>query len=78
MWARWIVRRKLVEEEREVDTGAIEEQVDNATQALANHSLIKRHHTSASKSIERAGEAVSELVNEVNQALDRLRAELHP
>ena len=67
MWARWIVRRKLVEEEREVDTGAIEEQVDNATQALANYTLIKGHHTSASKSIERAGEAVSELVNEVDR-----------
>ena len=78
MWARWVVRRKLVEEEREVDTGAIEEQVDNATQALAHYSLIKRHHTTASKSIERAGEAVSELVDEVDQALDRVRAELHP
>lgn len=77
MWARWVVRRKLGEEEREVDTEAIEELVEQASKGLAHQARIKRYHTAARKSIDKAGEEVSALVGEVDEALEALRLELH-
>ena len=78
MWARWVVRRKLGDEEREIDPEAIEGLVDQASKGLAHKARIKRHHTAARKSIDKAAEEVLELVGEVDQALEQLRDELHP
>ena len=76
MWARWVVRRKTADDERDIDTTAIGELVDEAAKALARHTTIKRCHSTAAKKIAEAGTQVDHLVSELCDILDRLRAEV--
>ena len=54
LWARWVVRRELCEEDQEFDTEAIEVLVDEAARALNRHATIKRCHSTAQKKIAEA------------------------
>lgn len=76
MWARWVVRRKLAEDEGELDVDAVTELVDEASRALSSHATIKGCHTVARKKIDEAGRHVDDLVGEVEDVLERLRAEI--
>ena len=55
MWARWVLRRKLADDERELDVDAVAELVDEASRALSQHATIKGCHTVARKKIDEAG-----------------------
>jgi len=76
LWARWVVRRQLCEDERELDADAIEALVGEAARALNRHTTIKRCHSTAKKKIDEAVGEVAGLVSEVEDVLERLRAEL--
>jgi hypothetical protein len=76
LWARWVVRRQLCEDEAEFDVDAIEVLVGDAARALKRHATIKRCHSTAQKKIAEAAGEVEGLVSEVDEALERLRAEL--
>lgn len=73
MWARWIVRRKLTEDERELNVTEVAELVEEAGRALQRHATIKTCHSIARKKIEEASRHVHELVDDVEQAMERLR-----
>jgi hypothetical protein len=76
MWARWVVPRKLADDERELDVDAVAELVDEASRALSQHATIKCCHTVARKKIDEAGRHVDDLVGEIEDVLERLRAEI--
>lgn len=76
MWARWVARRKLAHDERELDVDAVVELVDEASRALNQHATIRGCHTVARKKIDEAGRHVDDLVGEIEAVLDRLRAEI--
>jgi hypothetical protein len=78
LWARWVVRRELCEEDQELDAEAIEVLVDEAARALNRHATIKRCHSTAQKKIAGAVGEVDGLVSEVSDVLERRRRELGP
>lgn len=76
MWARWVVRRKLADDEGELDLDAVAELIDEASRALSRRATIKGCHTAARKKIDEAGRHVDDLVGEIEDVLERLRAEI--
>jgi hypothetical protein len=56
---------------------AVAELVDEASRALSQHATIKGCHTVARKKIDEAGRHVDDLVGEIEDVLERLRAEIH-
>ena len=73
MWARSVLRRKLADDERELDVDAVAELVDEASRALSQHATIKGCHAVARKKIDEAGRHVDDLVGEIEDVLERLR-----
>jgi len=73
MWARWIVRRKLAEGEREVNADAVAELIDEACRALRRHSTIKGCHSAARRKLDEASRHVDDLVGDVDDVIERLR-----
>lgn len=76
MWARWVVRRSLTASESGLDHERLGALMDDATRAVGRVSTIRRYHTQARRSIELAGDEVSDLKRETENALEALRAEL--
>lgn len=68
-----MLRRKLADDERELDVDAVAELVDEASRALSQHATIKGCHTVARKKIDEAGRHVDDLVGEIEDVLERLR-----
>ncbi len=77
MWARWVVRRKLSDNQDEVDIDVVAALVEEASRALRRHSTIKSCHSKASRQIERAAGHVADLVGEVEGILEQLQTELN-
>lgn len=76
MWARWVVRRKLADDDREFDVDAVADLIDEASRALTQHATIKGCHTAARRKIDEAGRHVDDLVGEIEGVLERLRTEI--
>jgi hypothetical protein len=77
MWARWVVRRELAGVDGdELDLARIGKLIDNARLAIERQTAIKRFLSTATKNIDHAVGQVSEMVDEVNAALDNLCGEL--
>ena len=69
-WARWVVRRSLVEESDEVDLDQIGAAVEDGRRALARISNVRRAHSAAKKRIDEASGQVDDLVGDVEAVLD--------
>ncbi len=79
MWARWVVRRQLAATSGDdLNLARVASLIEDARRALERVSTIKRFHSQAKKGIEQAADQVNGLVDEVEQALDALGAELRP
>lgn len=79
MWARWVARRDLTGiDADELDTARIGGLIDDASRAIDRCTTIRKYHTQARRSIERAASEVDCLVDEVREALDAIAAELNP
>lgn len=73
MWARWIVRRKLAEDERELNVDEVAGLIDEAARALKRHATIRGCHSTARRKIEEASRHVDDLVADVEDVIERLR-----
>jgi hypothetical protein len=71
-WARWVVCRDLVAAKEGVDLAAAEAAIKDAARALDRVSTIRRCHATAAKKISEAGDQVSGLHAEIQDALARL------
>lgn len=78
MWARWVVRRQLAGTSgADLELARISSLIEDARRALDRVTNIKRFHSQAKRSIELAADQVKGLANEVDQALEALKAELN-
>lgn len=79
MWARWVVRRQIAATSGEdLNLARVASLIEDARRALDRVTNIKRFHSQAKRNIEQAADQVKGLVDEVEQSLDALGAELHP
>lgn len=77
MWARWVARRELVAVEAgSLDPERVGALIDDAARAVERCTTIRKYHTQARKSIEKAGGEVDQLACEVRDALDAIADEL--
>lgn len=76
MWARWTARRKLNMNIQSVDVELVEAAIADARVALERSVTIRRCHSTARKHIDQASSELVDLVQQVDEALKRLRRAL--
>jgi hypothetical protein len=76
MWARWVARRRLGENNASIDTDKIETLISDTIRALQHASQVRKGHTMARKGIEEAGEHLDTMTREIKATMDELRSEI--
>jgi hypothetical protein len=76
MWARWVARRRLSENNTAVDIEKIETLISDAIRALQHATQVRKCHTMAKKGIEEAGEHLDTMTREIKSTMDELRSEI--
>jgi hypothetical protein len=76
MWARWVARRRLSENNASIDIDKIETLISDTIRALQHASQVRKGHTMARKGIEEAGEHLDTMTREIKSTMDELRSEI--
>jgi hypothetical protein len=76
MWARWVARRRLGENNPSIDIDKIETLISDAIRALEHASQVRKGHTMAKKGIEEAGSHLDTMTREIRATMDELRSEI--
>jgi len=76
MWARWVARRRLGENNASIDIDKIETLISDTIRALEYASQVRKGHTMAKKGIEEAGGHLDTMTREIKSTMDELRSEI--
>ena len=76
MWARWVARRRLGENNASIDSDKIETLISDTIRALERASQVRKCHTMAKKGIEEAGGHLDTMTREIKSTMDELRSEI--
>lgn len=76
MWARWVARRRLGEDNAGIDIDKIETLISDTIRALEHASQVRKCHTMAKKGIEEANEHLDTMTREIKSTMDELRSEI--
>jgi hypothetical protein len=76
MWARWVARRRLGENNASIDIDKIETLISDTIRSLQHASQVRRGHTMAKKGIMEAGEHLDTMTREIESTMDELRSEI--
>jgi hypothetical protein len=73
-WARWVARRSVADPGAALDLPRVQAGIDRVRLALTRHQAIKACHSAIKNKADEARGHVADLVGEVDQAMDDLRA----